>query len=369
MRRVLCLSLALLMPLPALAEPAPRALVTERVQAETPEIARFTGVIEATATVGVAFELVGRLTERPVQVGERVEPGQILARLDARALEDDRNAAAAVVESLAVKLQTSSRALARAQDLAGRGVSSTSSLETARRDEAVARANLAEARARLARAEDAVGRALLRAPFEGIVLDVRQEPGSVIAAGDPVVVLASPGGRNVVLTLPAALVQAPAEAFRITSPKLQQSGVTGRLLRVDPASVRETRLRRAWIELGPEAAGLAIGELVSVAPEGAALRHVSLPVQAILPGSDPAVWVVDDTQGARRLHKRGVRLIETPQDRARVTVEGLEPGTEVLIRGVQSVREGQAAGPALALPASPPGTQPPPLVSEPMDAL
>lgn len=369
MRRVLCLSLALLMPLPALAEAPPRALVTEYVQVQAPDMAQFTGVIEATTTVGVAFELVGRLTERPVQVGERVAPGQILARLDARALEDDRDAAAAAVESLAVKLQTSSRALARAQDLAGRGVSSTSSLEIAGRDEAVARANLAEARARLARAEDAVGRALLRAPFEGIVLDVRHDPGSVIAAGDPVVVLASPGGRNVVLSLPAALVQGQGRAFLITSPKLPEAGVTGRLLRVDPASVRETRLRRAWIELGPEAADLAIGELVTVAPEGAAVRRVSLPAQAILPGSDPAVWVVDDTQGARRLHRRGVRLVETPQDRARVTVEGLEPGTEVLIRGVQSVREGQAAGPALPLPASPRGTRLPTLVSEPMDAL
>jgi len=353
--------LTLMAPAAALAEgEVPlRPVVTEIAAPEPAYSGRFTGTVEASTTVGVAFELLGRLTSRSVDEGAAVTRGQELARIDSRALTDDRDAARASVDSLEVTLSTVQRARQRAIELAGRGVAATATLETAERNEAVARANLEQARATLARAEDALNRAVLRAPFDGIVIQTRHEPGTTIAAGDPVLILASPGGRNVVLTLPVALLQSaePGRSrFRVHAPKLASEGVQGVLLRVDPASVSQTRMRRAWIELGPEAAVLALGELVSVTPEQSDEARVTLPEAAIAGGGQPFVWQVLREAGRGVLQPLPVTL-DGPSEGGRIAVKGVAPGTEVVIRGTASLREGQEVGPAVL----PPGAQAAPL--------
>ncbi|RRH78118.1 efflux RND transporter periplasmic adaptor subunit [Falsigemmobacter faecalis] len=340
-------------------EGALRPVVSEITAPETAQGGRFTGTVEATTSVGVAFELLGRLTSRSVEEGDSVTRGQELARIDTRALTDDRDAARASVESLDATLGTVQRARQRVIELAGRGVAAAAALETAERNEAVARANLEQARATLARAEDALSRAVLRAPFDGIVIQTRHEPGTTIAAGDPVLILASPGGRNVVLTLPPVLLQnaeAGRSGFRVHAPKLPPEGLRGVLLRVDPASVSQTRMRRAWIELGPEAAVLALGELVSVTPERSDAARVTLPEAAIVAGDPPFVWQVADEGGARVLRRLAVTPAGAPEA-GRIAVTGVPPGIEVVIRGTAALRDGQRVGPAV----QPPGTRKTPL--------
>lgn len=336
--------------------PLLRPVVSEITAPEASHAGRFIGTVEATTTVGVAFELLGRLISRSADEGESVTRGQELARIDSRALTEDRDAARASVESLEVTFATLQRARQRAIELAGRGVAAAAALETAERNEAVARANLEQARATLARAEDALDRAVLRAPFDGIVIQTRHEPGSTIAAGDPVLILAGPGGRNVVLTLPVTLLQnaeVGQSRFRIYAPKLPPEGLKGVLLRVDPASVSQTRMRRAWIGLGPEAAVLAIGELVSVAPEESGDEaRVTLPEAALLKGDPPFVWQVVEEAGARILRKRPVTP-EGPPRAGRIAVTDLPAGSEIVVRGTRSLQDGQPVGRGIRPPDGP----------------
>lgn len=341
--------LALLAVQPLWAQDAPlRPVVTEILRPEPVMPGRYTGEIEASVTVGVAFELLGRLTERPATEGEAVREGQELARIDARALQDDRDAALSQVESLEVTLATVERARKRAIELGGRGVASTAVVETAERNETVARANLEQARATLARAEDALSRTVLRAPMDGIVIQTRHEPGTTIAAGDPVLVLASHEGRNAVLTLPVAMVAEakPGQPFVIHSPKLPPEGIAGELLRIDPASVSATRMRLTRIALPPEAKRLAIGELVSVTPLADDNSRITLPVQALMEsGGTLYVWQVSTSPRV---------AVKTPVNvagealRGRVPVTGLSAGMEIITRGVNGFEEGAPVGPALS---------------------
>src|SRR5262245_44665808 len=65
-------------------EPVPRPVRTvtlEKSEAGVPVV--LTGRIEALDEAALGFRLSGRMTERTVSVGDRVEAGQVLARLEA----------------------------------------------------------------------------------------------------------------------------------------------------------------------------------------------------------------------------------------------------------------------------------------------
>ncbi len=326
----------------------PRPVVTEILTAGPIEGSTFIGEIEATTTVGVASEVLGRLIARPVSEGETVRRGQVLAQIDAKSLIDDRNAARAGLASAEATLSSAEHAQARTAELVRRGTASPSDRETAERNASVARAAVDQARAGLARAEDALSRAVVLAPMDGIVIATRYDPGTIVAAGDPILVLASPAGRNVVLTLPATLLQdMPLGApFVIHAPKLPEGGITGRLLRVDPVSIAETRMRVARIELGPEAEPLAIGELVEVTPVGQARDAVTVPLAAIWQKDGRSfVWRINRSQQSTGIAEK-IEITPGAVQAGRMAVTGVVAGDEVVTRGIASLSAGKVVGAA-----------------------
>jgi len=67
------------------AAPPPRPVRTatiEKREASTP--LTFTGHVEAEDEVSIAFRISGRLLENDTKIGDRVEPGQLLARLESQ---------------------------------------------------------------------------------------------------------------------------------------------------------------------------------------------------------------------------------------------------------------------------------------------
>jgi len=58
----------------------------------------FPGKARAKEEVDIAFEVGGRLIERPIKIGDMVEEGQLLARLDPRDFQNERDAAQARLE-------------------------------------------------------------------------------------------------------------------------------------------------------------------------------------------------------------------------------------------------------------------------------
>ncbi len=346
---------------------APRPVVTLHAGPELVGAGTFIGTVEATTTVGTAFEILGRLVSRPVNEGDLVARGDLLATLDARTLQDDCDAAQAALASAEATLATASKARARVVELVQRGADSAQTLEAAERNAAVALADVEQARAGLARAEDALARTRLIAPMDGIVLRTRHETGATVAAGDPVLVLASPTGRKVTLTLPATVLGglAPGARFIIRSPDLPGGSTIGTLSLIDPVPAPETRMRAVEVALGPEAGTLAIGQLVEVSPLAPAGSHVVLPRAAIRDGEDgPRVWVVDTAaDGGRRVHSLTVRLSGDAAGREdEIPVEGIPEGAEVVVRGVHSLAEGQAVGPAVTANGRNPAAAPPAVI-------
>lgn len=143
-----------------------------------------TGVIRPVtgAEVNVGSRISGTVVSLPVAVGERVEVGQLLAELDADALEAQADEARADVALSEQRIQLAESILTRRQRLAEKGLTSEEDLETAANDLAVARAQLQANKARLRSAEIALSYTQVTAPISGVVAEVSTREGETVAA-------------------------------------------------------------------------------------------------------------------------------------------------------------------------------------------
>ena len=143
-----------------------------------------TGVIRPVtgAEVNVGSRISGTVVSLPVEVGDRVTVGQVLAELDATALMAEADEARADVELSIPRVELAESTLARREKLATKGLASDEDLEIARRDLAVARAELQANRARLRSAEIELDYTRITAPIDGVVAEVSTREGETVAA-------------------------------------------------------------------------------------------------------------------------------------------------------------------------------------------
>lgn len=165
-----------------------RGALTERV--------KYPGELDADSA-DVASFFSGRLESVEVRVGDRVEKGQVLAKLDPVDLNEQlAQAKAQVAASLAnerrvqVEIAQGRRELARTDAMLAEKLVSESELEVQRaRVDAlkmqvgVQAAQAAEAKARVALLEKRLAESVVVAPFAGRVAERYMDPGAIVGAG------------------------------------------------------------------------------------------------------------------------------------------------------------------------------------------
>lgn len=151
---------------------------------ELSETISATGVIRPVtgAEVNVGSRISGTVVSLPVEVGDRVATGQVLAELDATALQAEADKARADVKLSMPRVELAESTLRRREKLAVKGLASDEDLEIARQDLAVARAQLEADRARLRSAEIELGYTRITAPIDGVVAEVSTREGETVAA-------------------------------------------------------------------------------------------------------------------------------------------------------------------------------------------
>ena len=127
------------------------------------------GRTRADALVEVAAETPGRVAERPVTRGSRVDPGEVLCRLDPGVREAQLAQAKAEVAKAQLEFDA-------ATSLQGRGFESETRV-------AATRAALDAAEAAVAAATQELERTVVRAPIEGVVQEPLAEVGATLAVG------------------------------------------------------------------------------------------------------------------------------------------------------------------------------------------
>lgn len=325
-----------------------RPVVSQIVQDRGTDDRSIPGIVASRTQVTMAFQTLGRMVSRPVDLGDRVEQGDLLATLASEDLAASTRAAEAALAAAEVQRDTARLALERATALAERNVASAAQLEQAQRAAAAAEAGAEQARSALVQARDAQGYARMTAPFAGAVSAVYETPGSVLGAGTPVLQLSADDGREAVIDLPESVLASLPENAVFTvwqgaDPALQVRAV---LDRIDPVADTATRTRRLYLTLPPDAA-FRLGALVRARLGTAGEPALTIPSVALFDRDGvPHVWRVR-RDGDPALVEAVAVSPAGNFDGAVLVRDGLAPGDEVVIRGVNSLRDGQAVGPSV----------------------
>lgn len=323
----------------------PRPVVTEILEDRDGNATWVPGFVGSRTEVDMAFQTLGRMVSRPVDLGDRVKQGDVIALLDSEDMAAVTRAAQAALASAEVQRNTAQTTLQRTQALAARNVATSAQLEQAQQAAAAAAAGAQQARSELVRAQDAQANARMIAPFDGVVSAVYENPGAVVGAGAPVVQLAAEDQREALIDLPeTALVGLPPDAgFTVWQRTAPDRQIAARLDRIDPMADTATRTRRLHLTL-PSDAPFRLGALVRarMGTEGAPV--LTLPSEAIFERDGKAhVWRVTRTEDAAHVSAVPVTSGADFQGR-RIISEGLAPGDEIVMRGIHSLHDGQAVG-------------------------
>lgn len=323
------------------ARPVVSVLVDPQVGIST----SYTGSVVARTQTALGFPMIGTVSARPVNTGDLVRKGDVLARLDTEDLNADLRTADAGVTVAKAQLRSATDARERARTLAERGVGSATRLEDAERSLVSAQARLEQAQASQARALDIMQLATLTAPYDGVVTATYAEPGATLSAGQAVLQLSAIGEREIVIDVSEeeASLSSAGDRFAASLLASEAIRVEAVLTRVDPVAERATRTYRLHLAIADAPAEFRLGSLVKVLPAGGMNADIILPHSALL--EPPSVWVVDRSTNTVSL--RPITVSETAGEFVVITT-GLTAGEEVVTRGIHSLEEGQAVGPRVS---------------------
>ena len=176
-------------------EVATAASPSAAASSEPNAVLQATGYVTARRQATVSAQITGTMTEVLIEEGERVEAGQVLARLDdtsqqARMAEARAQVASARAQAgqFRTQLAQNQRDLKRQQDLIGRKLVSQQALETVRTQGetftaqlAAQQSSVALAEAQLRSAQVQLDYTTVRAPFGGVIIAKAAQVGEIIS--------------------------------------------------------------------------------------------------------------------------------------------------------------------------------------------
>ncbi|MEM9780208.1 MAG: efflux RND transporter periplasmic adaptor subunit, partial [Pseudomonadota bacterium] len=168
---------------------------------------QFLGQIEPPRQTDLGFEQGGIVTTVLVEEGAQVEAGQLLARLDTRALENDREVQLAARAALEAQAELARLTTGRQQALEARGFSATQAFDQARLNLVGLEAQIAQTDAAIAGIDIALDKALIRAPFAGRIAARQIDEGTMVGGGTPIVTLLEDGPARMRVGLPPDLAE------------------------------------------------------------------------------------------------------------------------------------------------------------------
>jgi RND family efflux transporter MFP subunit len=308
---------------------------------EVGETVAFTGRIEAENESRLAFRIGGRMIERLVNTGDRVEPDQVVAKLDPQDELNALRAAQAGVSAAQAQLNEANSEFERQKFLLARNVASRAQFERAEQALETARARLDTAEAQLRTAEDQVSRTELRADATGIVTAVPVEPGEVVQAGQMIVRIARHDGRDAVFDVPGQVLRSAPTDPLITVSMTDDPAVkaTGRVREVSPQADPVTRTFEVKVGLTDAPEAMRLGSTVVGRMQLDVTPTIEIPASALTElDRRPSVWIVDPK--SLTVSPRNVEVLR--HNPATVTIaEGIEPGDIVVTAGTQALHPGQ----------------------------
>jgi RND family efflux transporter MFP subunit len=327
-------------------------------------------VVQATGLVKPATgaELVvtapqsARIAEMPKGVGERVRRGDLLVRFDIPSLSADAASRRADVARAESRLTVARANFERLEGRFKRGIAAGKEVEDARRELSDAEASLGESKTARSSAADLATRAVLRAPFDGVVAERAHNPGDLVEPGsDSILRLIDPARLQVEVPVPLDQLGgiAVGNTARVRGPGDAVAGAKAAKVIARPPAVDPTTSSASVRLAFTGGTSLPAGTPVQVEVAGEEHKDaVLVPTAAVVQeGPESFVYTVDSQNKAHRapVHLGIVSGADTE------ILSGVAAGTPVVVQGQNGLPDGATVSTSSApVPEPATGTEPKP---------
>ncbi|MEZ5360741.1 MAG: efflux RND transporter periplasmic adaptor subunit [Candidatus Zixiibacteriota bacterium] len=203
------------------------AVVTEAVtQGDFPQTVKVGGTLRGDFQSSILAKVTSTALEIPVRVGQLVKKNDILVKLDPGSVQSQYHQAEAVY-------QNASKQYSRMKSLFEAGAISQAQLDAAETEYLVAQASF----------ENASQAVLIKAPFNGMVVDIPVRVGDEVTQGNKVVEIANVGALRLILDVPTTQVGQlrKGQIVKVASPLEDGTEMTGTVVSIADAANMDTR--------------------------------------------------------------------------------------------------------------------------------
>lgn len=334
------------------AEPEERLRPVRYVEVDDSNVFRdrsFSGTSKSSLESRLSFKVPGTLVQLPVQIGQRLERGDLIAALDAASyVLQQQQAQASLIEAQANDRRASAN-YERTKGLYANDNASLNDLEAARAQAESAQAVVASAAKALEIAELNVSYTRLVAEAECSIASLGVEINENVQAGQQIAAVSCGDTYEVTLNLPESLIGSVDQwtPVSIRFSAIPDEVFVGEVTEVAVASAAQSAAFPVVIKIVGDHPELRSGLAADVTfqfdssdgPEG----RVVLPVTAVIRDPNGTFVYVAEPDGPGDeavVRRRPVTLGELTQSGIEIT-EGLSTGDRVITAGISVIRDGQ----------------------------
>lgn len=299
----------------------------------------FSGIVEAVEYVKLAFRVNGQIINLPVIEGQKVKKGQLIAAIDPRDIALQYAATKSAYETAAAQVERNKRLLSRQAISVQEYEISLSNYQRAKSEYELSSNNMRDTK--------------LTAPFDGSIEKRLVENFQRVNSGEGIVQLVNTRNLRIKFTIPDAylyLLHAKDPRFLVEFDTFKGQTFKGKL--------------EEYLDISTDGTGIPVSitiddpnfdrDLYAVKPGFTCTIRFSadvgplvqdswiiIPLSAVFGASEGKqmyVWVVKDNKA----YKREV-TVHAPTGEAQVIIsQGLKPGEEIIIAGVNQLVEGES---------------------------
>lgn len=298
------------------------------------------GQLAAAREATVRAEVGGSVVRLSVEEGQRVRRGQLLARIEARDLNESVASAQVAVRAAENALRLARSEQQRTEMLVKGGALAERDLDNARNAVSAAESQLAAATARYTSARQQLADTSLEAPIAGVVSRKSASAGDVVQPGAEIVTIIDPSSMRLEASVPADRIGEVrvGALVRFTVRGYPGQDFAGKVERISPAADPATRQVPIFVTI-PNVGGRLIAGLFAEGRVSAERRQaLVVPAAAVDAGGDRAtVTRVRDNKTERVPVTLGLR----DPDAELVEIEsGLSEGDVILTGAARAIAEG-----------------------------
>lgn len=300
------------------------------------------GSVESVHKAQVATPVAGLVVELAIREGRTVSKGLALARLDTSNLEARQATLEAQLTESKARLLAAQSSFRRAKELFEAQVISTEQLDDARFESQALEARARSLQAALDENTLLIENSVIHAPFDGVVTARRTEVGQWVRIGDPIVDLLALEQLEIAVNVPEAYIGGMrlGQTAHATFPSLDNLRVACRVIAMIPEGDPDSRTFPIRLQVDSAGGRLRPGMLATVMLSPSTSRTATLVPKDAIVGRNDGYYVFtladDGTVGETQV-SMGEGLGEWVE-----VSGGVRPGDQVIIRGNERLRAGQA---------------------------